>query len=297
MGEEKLFAAGHTACAACGQAIAAKIVIETAGKKTIIANATGCLEVFSTYFPHTSWGVPWIHSLFENAPAVASGIEAALKHLGKKDQINVISQGGDGASADIGFGALSGMLERGHDILYVAYDNEAYMNTGAQRSGLTPFNANTTTSPPGKESFGNITQKKNMTEITAAHGIPYAATASVGYPQDIKKKVKKALSLKGPKYLQIYVTCPLGWRSKPEDTLKVAKLVVETGLFPLVEYENGKFTKAMPIKEVKPVEEFLKLQGRFNHLFKTDEGRKEIEKIQRIADKNLEKYGLNKDKG
>lgn len=292
MPQEKLFAAGHTACAGCGQSLAARLVVETAGKNTIIANATGCLEVFTTYFPQTSWGVPWIHSLFENAPAVASGIEAAVKHLGKIDEINIISQGGDGSSADIGFGALSGMFERGHNILYVCYDNEAYMNTGIQRSSLTPYDSNTTTSPPGKKSFGNITWKKDMVGIAAVHGIPYAATASIGYPQDIIKKVKKALSIKGPKYLQIYVTCPLGWRSKADDTMKVAKVAVETGLFPLVEYENGKFTKAMPLKQIKPVEEFLKLQGRFKHLFKSDIGKKEIEKIQEMADANLEKYGL-----
>jgi pyruvate ferredoxin oxidoreductase beta subunit len=186
------------------------------------------------------------------------------------------------------------MLERGHDILYVCYDNEAYMNTGIQRSGLTPFGANTTTSPPGKESLGNITWKKNMVEIAASHGIPYAATASVGYPQDVQRKVKKAISIKGPKYIQIYVTCPLGWRSDPADTIKVAKQVVDVGLYPLVEFENGKFTKVRSIKEVKPVEEFLKLQGRFKHLFKTEEGKKVIKQIQKIADNNLQRYGLKK---
>lgn len=292
MPQENQFTSGHTACAGCGQAMAAKIVVDMAGKDTMIANATGCLEVFTTYFPQTAWPVPWIHSLFENAPAVASGMEAALKYLGKKDKINVISQGGDGSTADIGFGALSGMLERGHDILYVCYDNEAYMNTGIQRSGLTPMSANTTTSPPGKQSFGNITWKKNIAAIAAAHGIPYVATASVGYIPDLKKKIKKALEMKGPRFLQIYVSCPLGWRSEPEDTVKVAKAVVDTGIYPLIEYENGQLSGAMKLKDIKPVEEFLKLQGRFKHLFKSDAGKEEIARIQKMADSNIEKYGL-----
>jgi pyruvate ferredoxin oxidoreductase beta subunit len=179
---ETLFAYGHTACAGCGQSLAARLVIDAAGKNTIVANNTGCLEVFSTSYPDSAWEVPFIHSLFENSAAVASGIEAALKYLGKKDSVNVIAQGGDGGTADIGLQALSGMLERGHDILYVCYDNEAYMNTGVQRSGLTPFDTNTTTSPSGEKSSGNIRPKKPMPEIALAHGIPYVATASSGFP-------------------------------------------------------------------------------------------------------------------
>ena len=184
MENSPLFKSGHTACAGCGQAIAARLVIEAAGANTIIANNTGCLEVFTTKYPETAWGVPWIHSLFENSAAVASGIEAALKYLGKKETINVIAQGGDGSTADIGLQALSGMLERGHDILYVCYDNEAYMNTGIQRSGLTPFDTNTTTSPLGARSSGNIRPKKPIPEICLAHGIPYVPCASAGFPQD-----------------------------------------------------------------------------------------------------------------
>ena len=283
-----LFDSGHTACAGCGQALGARLVIDAAGANTIVANNTGCLEVFSTKWPESAWEIPWIHSLFENAAAVASGIEAALKYLGKKDAINVIAQGGDGSTADIGLQALSGMLERGHDILYVCYDNEAYMNTGIQRSGLTPFDTNTTTSPVGSKSTGNIRPKKPMPEIALAHGIPYVATCSVGYPQDVQRKVKKALSIKGPKYIQMHVPCPLGWRHETNLTFEVAKLAVETGLYPLIEYENG----VLIPKQIKPkpVEEYLKVQGRFKHLLANPE---EIKKIQAIADSNIKKYGLS----
>ena len=288
MENKTLFKPGHTACAGCGQAIAARMVIDAAGPNTIIANNTGCLEVFSTKYPETAWGVPWIHSLFENCAAVASGIEAALIYLGKKDQINVIAQAGDGGTADIGLQALSGMLERGHDILYVCYDNEAYMNTGIQRSGLTPFDTNTSTSPIGARSTGNIRPKKPMPEIALAHGIPYVAVASAGYPQDIQRKVKKAISIKGPKYMQIHVPCPLGWRHESNQMLDVAKAAVETGLYPLVEFENGVLISKRQITP-KPVEEYLKIQGRFKHLLNNPE---EIKKIQAIADNNIKKYGL-----
>jgi len=288
MENKHLFKSGHTACAGCGQAIAARLVIDAAGPNTIVANNTGCLEVFSTKYPETAWEVPWIHSLFENCAAVASGIEAALIYLGKKDQINVIAQAGDGGTADIGLQALSGMLERGHDILYVCYDNEAYMNTGIQRSGLTPFDTNTTTSPIGTQSTGNIRPKKPMPEITLAHGIPYVAVSSAGYPQDIQRKVKKAISIKGPKYIQIHVPCPLGWRHEPNQMLEVAKAAVETGLYPLIEYENGVLISKRQITP-KPVEEYLKIQGRFKHLLNNPE---EIKKIQEIADNNIKKYGL-----
>ena len=285
---ETLFKPGHTACAGCGQAIAARLVVDAAGKNTIIANATGCLEVFSTKYPQSAWAVPWIHSLFENAAAVASGVESALRHLGKKDGINVIAQAGDGGTADIGLQALSGMFERGHDVLYVCYDNEAYMNTGIQRSGLTPTDSNTTTSPPGTASRGNPRPKKPMADIAAAHGIPYVATASVGYPQDVTRKVKKALSIKGPKYIHVHVPCPLGWRHGPGQTFAVAKLAVETGLFPLIEIENG-VLKPHTIAQVKPVEEYLKLQGRFQHVLKDPEA---LKQVQAVADANIRKYNL-----
>ncbi len=288
MDNKLLFKPGHTACAGCGQAIAARLVIEAAGSNTIVVNNTGCLEVFSTRFPETAWNVPWIHSLFENAAAVASGVEAALIHLGKKDTTNVIAQGGDGSTADIGLQALSGMFERGHDILYVCYDNEAYMNTGVQRSGLTPFSTNTTTSPIGAKSSGNIRPKKPMPEIALAHGIPYVATCSSGFIQDLQRKVKKAISIKGPKYIQIHASCPLGWRHEPEDMFKVAKLAVDTGLYPLIEYENGVLISRRQITP-KPVEEYLKTQGRFKHLLNNPDA---IKQIQAIADANIAKYGL-----
>jgi pyruvate ferredoxin oxidoreductase beta subunit len=289
MEDRVVFKPGHTACAGCGQSMAARLVLEAAGPNTIVANNTGCLEVFSTKYPESAWGVPWIHSLFENAAAVASGIESALIYLGKKEGINVIAQAGDGGTADIGLQALSGMLERGHDILYVCYDNEAYMNTGIQRSGLTPFNAATTTSPSGTQSSGNIRPKKPMPEIALAHGIPYVATASSGFAQDLQRKVKKAFSVKGPKYLQIHVPCPLGWRHEPNLTLEVAKCAVETGLYPLIEFEGGVLVSRRQITP-KPVEEYLKMQGRFRHLLNVPE---EIRKIQEIADHNIKKYGLS----
>jgi pyruvate ferredoxin oxidoreductase beta subunit len=266
--------------------MAARLVIDAAGPNTIVVNNTGCLEVFSTKYPETSWGVPFIHSLFENCAAVASGVESALKYLGKKGSINVIAQAGDGGTADIGLQALSGMLERGHDILYVCYDNEAYMNTGVQRSGLTPFDSNTTTSPAGAQSSGNLRPKKPMPEIANAHGIPYVATASCAFPPDLVRKVKKALAIKGPKYLQIHVPCPLGWRHETNLTIQVAKLAVETGLYPLIEYENGELTGKRQIIP-KPVEEYLKLQGRFKHILNNPD---EINKVQDIADNNIRKY-------
>ncbi len=283
-----LFTPGHTACAGCGQSLAVRLVLEAAGQNTIVANNTGCLEVFSTRYPESSWEVCFIHSLFENAAAVASGIEAALKYLGKKDAINVIAQAGDGGTADIGLQALSGMWERGQDILSICYDNEAYENTGVQRSGLSPYGVNTTTTPPGTKSIGNIRFKKAMPEIALAHGIPYVATATVGFPQDLQRKIKKALSIKGPKYIQVHASCPLGWQYETKFTNEVSKLAVETGLFPLIEYENGKLSGVRKIKAL-PVEEYLKLQGRFKHLLNNPE---ELKKIQAIADVNIAKYGL-----
>lgn len=284
----QLFSPGHTACAGCGQAQGARLVLEAAGPNTIIVNNTGCLEVFSTTYPQSSWEVPFIHSLFENAAAVASGVEAALIYIGKKDKVNVIAQAGDGGTADIGLQALSGMWERGHDVLFCCYDNEAYENTGVQRSGLTPYGTNTSTTPPGTESIGNIRYKKAMPEIAMAHGIPYVATATVGIPLDLQRKVKKALSIKGPKYIQVHVPCPLGWRHEPNMTIAVAKLAVETGLYPLIEYENGLLAARRQIVP-KPVEEYLKTQGRFKHLLNNPQA---IRQIQEIADNNIKKYGL-----
>jgi pyruvate ferredoxin oxidoreductase beta subunit len=247
--------------------------------------------VFSTPHPESAWGVPWVHSLFENQAAVASGIEAALKKQGKLDGVKVLVFGGDGATLDIGFGALSGMFERGHDVLYVCMDNEAYMNTGVQRSGSTPFAASTTTSPAGRRSFGEDRPKKDLPAIAAAHGIPYVATAAMSFFADLRRKVKKAVGIRGPKYLQVHVPCPPGWGYDEKLSVEVGRLAVECGLYPLVEWEDGEVTRVRKIKKV-PVEEYLKGQRRFRHLFRTEEGKGLLVRIQELADANIAKYGL-----
>jgi len=290
---ESLLAPGHRACAGCGEALAARLIMDAAGSNTIVATTTGCLEVFSTPYPESAWKVAWIHSLFENSSAVAAGIEVGLRALSREAGINIIAQGGDGATADIGIGCLSGMFERGHNILYICYDNEAYMNTGVQRSGLTPFDSHTSTSPSGSVSWGNPTEKKPLPQIAAAHGIPYVAVATASYYVDLQNKVKKALSIKGPKYLQVHVPCPLGWAHKPEDTIEIGRLAVLTGLYPIYEMENGEVTKVRKLgKKRLQVEAYLKPQGRFRHLFSKPEGKEEIRRIQKIADGNIERFGL-----
>jgi pyruvate ferredoxin oxidoreductase beta subunit len=294
---EQYLAPGHTACLGCGEVLAARLVMQVAGPNAIVTTSTGCLEVTTSRYPESAWRVPWIHSLFENPSAVASGIEAALKAFGRKQGTTVIAQGGDGAMADIGFGALSGALERGHDVLHICYDNEAYMNTGVQRSAMTAFKAHTTTSPSGKESFGNPTRKKDMAQIAAAHGAPYVATTSVGYPRDLERKVKKAITIEGPKFMLIHVPCPLGWGCDPSLTIEVAKLAHQTGLIPIYEMEDGVVTRVMTVREPKPVEEYLKTQARFRHLFRSDDGKAEIARIQAVADENIKKYGIVADKG
>jgi len=288
---DHLLASGHTACPGCGQSLAARLVFRASGRNVMVVNSTGCLEVFSSKYPESAWEVPWIHSLFENTAAVASGIEAALRITGRLDDIRVIAQGGDGSTADIGLGAISGMLERGHDVLYICYDNEAYMNTGIQRSGLTPYYARTTTSPPGRVSMGNWRPKKDVPQIVLAHGVPYVATASVGYPMDLDRKVRKALSIRGSKYVQIHVPCPLGWGSDPSQSIEIARLAVNTGLYPLYEVEEG-VLRSQKIPKRVPVEEYLKIQTRFRHLFDKDGAKEEVKEIQRMADANIEKYGL-----
>jgi len=285
------FLPGHRACAGCGQAAAVRLVMEVAGTNCIVVNATGCLEVFSTPHPESAWGVPWVHSLFENQAAVASGIEAALRKQGKLDQIRVLAFGGDGATIDIGFGALSGMFERGHDVLYICWDNEAYMNTGVQRSGSTPYAASTTTSPAGRASFGEDRPKKDLPAIAAAHGIPYVAVASMSYFADLKRKVKKALDIRGPKYMQVHVPCPPGWGYDEANTVEIGKLAVECGLYPLVEWENGEVTRVRKIKQV-PVEDYLKVQRRFRHLMRGEAGKAKIAEVQALADENIRKYSL-----
>ena len=291
MSTVKVFNAGHTACSGCGLSLAARLVMEAAGPNVIVTNSTGCLEVFTTRSPQTAWGVPWVHSLFENSGALATGIVAALKMQGKENEARVMAFGGDGSTADIGFGIISGMWERGDDVLYVCFDNEAYMNTGIQRSGLTPFLGATSTSPAGSVTGGNQKQKKNLPMIAVAHNVKYVATACVGYQRDLQNKIKKALAIKGPKYIQILATCPLGWGSDSSLTIQMGKLAVETGLFPLFEVEEGKITSVMNVAKPKPVEEYLKLQTRFKHIVKKPE---EVAKVQAIADANFKRYTKDK---
>ena len=284
---------GHSACAGCGELLAMRHVLEAAGKNTIVANATGCSEVTTSRYPMSSFKVPWIHANFENPACLASGIYHSLKNQGKEKDVNIIAWGGDGATYDIGIGMISGMWERNENILYVCFDNEAYMNTGVQASGSTPLDTNTTTTPPGEESTGNPLRKKDMLGIALAHNCVYAASATVGNPIDIQSKVKKALSMKGPKYLQILVTCVPGWYTEAKDTIKVARLAQQTGFYPVVEYINGELVNVAKSPNPRPkVKEYLKLQGRYKHLFKPEENKEELDKIQAIADENIKKYNL-----
>ena len=278
--QKEYFAPGHRSCQGCAEALAVRLVAKALGRNVIIANATGCMEIVSSPFPYTSWRVPWFHVAFENTAAVASGIESALKVLMRKGRIPqkkivTLAMGGDGGTADIGLQALSGALERGHNMIYVCTDNEAYMNTGIQRSSSTPFGASTTTSPAGKAKMGQMTWKKNMPAIAAAHNIPYVATACPSYPIDLVQKVKKAAAVEGPAYVHILSVCPTGWRSAPENSIKLGRLAVETGIFPLYEVENGKYRLSVDFPKLKSAKEYLRLQGRFRHL--TDSMIEEIE--------------------
>ena len=290
---------GHRACQGCGEALGARYVIDTAMRATnrqmIAANATGCLEVFSTPYPETSWQISWMHSLFGNAPAVATGIAAAMKVKGRKD-VRVLAQGGDGGTTDIGLGCLSGMFERNDDVLYVCYDNEAYMNTGVQRSSATPPGARTATTPvAGPEPGAKFGQGKSVPLIAMAHHIPYVATASVANLRDLEGKVHKAMGFHGARYIHVHVPCPLGWGSESSDTIKVARLAVESGLFPLFEAENGEVTRSTKIRHRVPVEEYLKLQKRFAHLFGSEPDTGRLAAIQAIANRNIERFGLLSD--
>jgi len=265
------FAPGHRACIGCGEALAVRLACKAMGQNIIVVNATGCMEIVASQLPYTSWRVPWIHTLFENTAAVASGIEAGLKVMMRKrriatQEINVVAIAGDGGTADIGLQALSGAMERGHDFLYLCFDNEAYMNTGIQRSSATPFGASTTTSPAGKVSIGQFSWKKDMPAIAAAHNIPYVATACPSYPFDLIEKVKKGLKVKGPAYVHILSVCPTGWRCATELTIKIGRLAVETGIFPLYEVENGRYKMSLKPDKLRPVNEYMKLQRRFRHL-------------------------------
>jgi pyruvate ferredoxin oxidoreductase beta subunit len=287
---------GHRACQGCGEALGARYAIDAAmeatGKQLIAVNATGCLEVFSTPYPETSWQIPWIHSLFGNAAAVASGVAAAQRVLGHSD-VRVIAQGGDGGTTDIGFGCLSGMFERNDDVLYICYDNEAYMNTGVQRSSATPPAARTATTAALGLAPGNVFGTgKNVPLIAMAHRIPYVATASVANLRDLEHKVTYAMGIHGARYIHIHVPCPLGWGSASEDTIRIARLAVESGLFPLFEAHDGEITARTAIRNKVPVNEYLKLQKRFAHLFGDRPDLPRIALIQAIADRNIAEFGL-----
>ncbi len=287
---------GHRACQGCGEALGARYAIdaamEAAHGQLIAANATGCLEVFSTPYPETSWQIPWVHSLFGNAAAVATGIAAALKVKGKHD-VRVVAQGGDGGTTDIGFGCLSGMFERNDDVLYICYDNGGYMNTGIQRSSATPPAARTaTTMAVGAEPGNPFGQGKFVPAIAMAHDIPYVATATVADLRDLEAKVLRAMEIRGARYIHILVPCPLGWGTASGDTIKMARLAKETGFFPVFEAEQGVVTGVLPIRKKLPVEEFLRPQKRYAHLFGKQPKVDVIAKLQALADRNIRKYGL-----
>jgi pyruvate ferredoxin oxidoreductase beta subunit len=263
-------APGHRACLGCGEALAVRLVGKALGRDVIIVSATGCMEIISSQYPFTSWEVPWIHTLFENTAAVASGIESGIKALVRKgeysEKTKVVAMGGDGATADIGIQALSGAVERRHNFIYVCYDNEAYMNTGIQRSSSTPYGASTTTSPASKTSIGQTTWKKNLPAIMAAHELPYIATACPSYPFDLLTKVEKAMKVNGPSYIHVLSVCPTGWRTSTDSVVELGRLAVRTGMFPLYEIEDGKYKLNIHLTKLHPVEDYLKVQGRFRHL-------------------------------
>jgi pyruvate ferredoxin oxidoreductase beta subunit len=287
---------GHRACRGCGEALAARYTLDaalrTAGNQVIVVNATGCLEVITTPYPETAWQLPWLHSLFGNAPAVATGVAAALRVKGR-DEVRVIGQGGDGGTVDIGFGCLSGMFERNDDVLYVCYDNGAYMNTGVQRSGATPPAARTsTTQVVGSEPGNAFGQGKNVPLIAMAHGIPYVATATVAEPRDIEAKVRRAMAFHGARYLHVLVPCPPGWGTAPCDTVRLARLAKESGLFPVFAAEHGEVVSVSPIRKQVPIEEYLRPQGRYAHLFGASPRPDLVARLQAIADRNIRRFGL-----
>jgi pyruvate ferredoxin oxidoreductase beta subunit len=278
---KELFKSGHTACAGCGVTVGFRHIMRAVGKDCVIVNATGCSEIFSSAYPRSAWDVPYVHCVFENSAPVAAGVVEALRAQGN-DHTKVVVIAGDGASYDIGFGHLSGMLERGHDVLYISYDNEAYMNTGVQRSGATPWKAYTTTSQVGGVRQGKMQNKKPLTEIVAAHGIPYVASSTSAHYTDLEAKVKKALAIRGPKFLNVLCTCVPGWGTNPTLSMQYLKDAVDTHVWPLLEIENG-YMKLNMKPEKKPVETYLKGQKRFKHLKPED-----IAEIQKMVDERWE---------
>jgi len=287
--KDELLTPGHRACQGCGSGLTIRLSLKALGKDTIVGIPAGCWAGVGSMYPDTAWRIPWMQTLFENAAAQMSGIESAYRILMDKGKmperkINCVAIAGDGATNDIGVAALSGVLERGHDILYICLDNEAYMNTGIQRSSATPYGASTSTTPAGKVSIGQTTWKKNMIEIVAAHNIPYVASACPSYPFDLMNKVKKGAEIKGPAYIHVFAPCPTGWRVPPDSTIGIGRLAVETGVFPLYEVENGRYKLNIDRPSLKPVEEYLKPQGRFRHLSDTD-----IEMIQKRVSEEYNK--------
>src|ERR1019366_9314805 len=287
---------GHRACQGCGEALGARYALDAAMRATsgqlIAANAAGCLEVFSTPYPESSWQMPWLHSLFANAPSVATGIAAALKVKGRSD-VRVVGQGGDGGTVDIGMACLSGMFERNDDVLYICYDNEAYMNTGVQRSGATPPAARTATTQAVGDHPGNLFgQGKYLPKIAMAHEIPYVATATIADLRDLEAKVERAMTFHGARYLHVLVPCPLGWGSASCDTIKIARLATQSGLFPVFEAVNGEMITSSKIRKKVQVDEYLKLQSRYAHLFSPQRNNEVIDHLQRIADRNIQRYEL-----
>lgn len=280
---------GHRLCAGCGASIAVRQALMGTEAPVVAVSATGCLEVATTIYPYTAWRIPFLHNAFENSASTMSGIETAyraLKKQGKiKKDIKFVAFGGDGGTYDIGLQALSGALERGHNFVYVCYDNEAYMNTGIQRSGATPKGASTTTAPAGKAAPGKIQFRKDLTAIVAAHKIPYVAQGIISHWNDLVTKSQKAFNAEGPAFLNVLSMCHRGWRFPQEDTIKIAKLAVETGFWPLFEIENGKWRFTYKPEKKKPVEEFLKPQGRFKHLF-TEQNKHIIAEMQKEVDDN-----------
>lgn len=270
-------APGHRLCGGCGASIAVRQVLMGVPEdsQVVVGCATGCLEVSTTIYPYTAWNVPFIHNAFENAGATVSGVEAAFKGLkaaGKipaNKKIKFVAFGGDGGTYDIGLQSLSGAMERGHDMVYVCYDNGAYMNTGIQRSSATPKGAWATTAEVGKVGQGKPQVRKDLTSIMASHGIPYVAQSTVGHWKDLVAKAEKAFAVDGPAFINVMAPCPRGWRIKSDETLDICRLAVDTKFWPLFEVENGVW-KLTPVKEKneKPLEDFLKPQGRFKHLFK-----------------------------
>jgi pyruvate ferredoxin oxidoreductase beta subunit len=290
---DELFVSGHRGCPGCGLALAVRHVLKAIDSKIIMVTPTGCLETIGSPYGYSPWGIPWIHHLFENGPSVASGVLAALRAKGRTD-VRVVVMAGDGSTFDIGFGALSGMLERGDDVLYLCTDNAAYGNTGGQRSAATPLRASTTTDPAGRCSLGKAEPKKDLPAIVAAHGAPYVATASVGFLADLRGKVKRAMELCGPRYIQIDQPCTSVWGFETRLTMEIGRRGGNSGLIPLFEMENGRLTKVHRIKakDRVPVVDYLKPQRRFRHLFDSPQGAAEIERLQALAGENIARYRL-----